>query len=220
MHPNDPNTAALPHNPPSTGASPPAGGPAAPGAEDAATRPRGRPLNALRHGATSRTLVLLDLGETHAEWTAHRDGIVASLAPVGALEVSLAERVAELVWRQRRVVRAEGALVRRTAEGAEPLVVADALNDLEEVQTIDDLRVLCGVQAKAQGAEPAAMLAAAERRLGHDREAALVPTCARGEALARYEAHLARQIAMTLATLKACRDLRVVSAPPSTGTVG
>jgi hypothetical protein len=61
--------------------------------------------NALRHGLRSELPVLP--GECADDWQAHRDGIVGSLAPAGGLETALAERVALILWRLRRVASYE-----------------------------------------------------------------------------------------------------------------
>jgi hypothetical protein len=58
--------------------------------------------NALRHGLRSELPVLP--GERARDWEAHQAGILRSLAPVGALEEALAQRVALCLWRQRRVI--------------------------------------------------------------------------------------------------------------------
>ncbi len=65
-------------------------------------------LNAVTHGLRSLSPVLPD--ECPDDWTAHRAGTVAALAPVGTLETELADRVALLLWRLRRVVRYETAV--------------------------------------------------------------------------------------------------------------
>ena len=52
--------------------------------------------NATRHGLTARAVVLPAV-ERADDWAAHRDAIVASLTPMGALEAELAERVAVLL---------------------------------------------------------------------------------------------------------------------------
>jgi hypothetical protein len=65
-------------------------------------------MNAVTHGL--RSLVPVLPGERAKDWTDHRAGIVAALVPVGALESELAERVALLTWRLRRVVRYESAV--------------------------------------------------------------------------------------------------------------
>ena len=63
--------------------------------------------NAIRHGIFARLPVVP--GEDPAGWDAHRAGILLALAPVGLLEVTLAERVALLLWRMGRLARYEAA---------------------------------------------------------------------------------------------------------------
>lgn len=62
--------------------------------------------NGTRHGlyAVDPALPGLERRET---WEAHREGVLRSLAPDGYLEEVLAERVAFLLWRLRRVARYE-----------------------------------------------------------------------------------------------------------------
>jgi hypothetical protein len=72
--------------------------------------------NATRHGIFAAVPVLTAAGETTEEWERHRVGVFDSLAPVGLLEATLAERVALLLWRLARVVRYEAAV---TAAGLE-----------------------------------------------------------------------------------------------------
>lgn len=267
-------------------------------------------MNATRHGLTAEAAVLSLVGETAADWAAHRDGIIAALAPVGALEAELAERVASLTWRLRRVVRAETAMVasqledaeRRAVRDARPLPPGESALDLEldeDPPTLEELRneaerlaprrdahqrvararfgaddadapldpgdVLvfaqdltrrAGVDLDAldralpdwrarrwtgrtvgdlaralrphpdphledadellTGASLSAMLDAdceaervedAERRLERLRAERVVPRSAdRAEVLERYEAHLQRQLSMTLATLRGVRE--------------
>jgi hypothetical protein len=73
-------------------------------------------LNAVSHGLRSLSPVLPD--ECPDDWTAHRAGTVAALAPVGTLETELAERVALLTWRLRRVVRYETTVTTADMEDA------------------------------------------------------------------------------------------------------
>jgi hypothetical protein len=63
--------------------------------------------NATRHGMLSAKLILEDEEPAAFELLLHELG--ASLNPVGAVEVSLVERVAITLWRQRRLVQAETA---------------------------------------------------------------------------------------------------------------
>jgi hypothetical protein len=76
-------------------------------------------MNALAHGLRSAAPVVP--GERPEDWEAFRDGISATLAPVGALETELADRVASLTWRLRRVAAYEtgvttAAVTRATAK--------------------------------------------------------------------------------------------------------
>jgi hypothetical protein len=62
--------------------------------------------NARTHGIFSREPVVPGV-ESLEEWEGHREGIISSLAPVGTLEETLAERAARLLWRLARVARFE-----------------------------------------------------------------------------------------------------------------
>jgi hypothetical protein len=108
--------------------------------------------NALRHGLRSELPVLP--GERARDWEEHQAGILRSLAPVGALEEALAQRVALCLWRQRRVILYEvgvtaaglaevGEEVRAQTEGdpslpdqgvPDTLKLQQFLQDLEEKQ--------------------------------------------------------------------------------------
>jgi hypothetical protein len=73
--------------------------------------------NSTSHGIFAAVPVIP--GECPEEWEAHRAGVVASLAPVGLLEVNLAERAGLLLWRLQRLARYE---------------VETVANDLEELE--------------------------------------------------------------------------------------
>jgi hypothetical protein len=62
--------------------------------------------NALKHGLRAQTFVVLP-EENAAEFRAHAAALIAELAPVGALESVLAERVAVATWRLARADRIE-----------------------------------------------------------------------------------------------------------------
>lgn len=62
--------------------------------------------NATRHGIRSPAPMVPGV-EKKEDWEEHRDGVLESLAPVGHLELTLAERVALLSWRLHRVTRYE-----------------------------------------------------------------------------------------------------------------
>jgi hypothetical protein len=57
--------------------------------------------------------------EKAQDWEEHRDGVLESLAPVGHLELVLAERVALLSWRLHRVTRYETESIALIQEKAE-----------------------------------------------------------------------------------------------------
>ncbi len=73
--------------------------------------------NATKHGIFSAVPVIL--GEDPEAWQLHRDGVVASLLPVGMLEVNLAERVSLLLWRLQRLARYEAEIVTAAMEASE-----------------------------------------------------------------------------------------------------
>jgi hypothetical protein len=79
-------------------------------------------MNALRHGISARHVVIPGL-ERAEDWETHRAALVTSLAPEGALEAELAERVAHALWRLRRVTAYE------THALAERQHVADSASD-------------------------------------------------------------------------------------------
>jgi hypothetical protein len=66
-------------------------------------------MNALTTGLFSRQLVLTALGETAEDLASFRRTALADLAPVGAVERELADRIALLIWRLRRPARCEAA---------------------------------------------------------------------------------------------------------------
>ena len=63
--------------------------------------------NATRHGFLSRRLFVCD--EDPAEFQTLVDDLTASLNPVGTLELALVEKIAVIMWRQRRLGYAETA---------------------------------------------------------------------------------------------------------------
>ena len=66
-------------------------------------------INALRHGLTAAKAVVLP-EEDADEFERLREGVIADLAPEGALQEALTHRVAVLLWRLDRVARLEAAL--------------------------------------------------------------------------------------------------------------
>jgi hypothetical protein len=73
--------------------------------------------NATKHGVFSTVIVLK--GESRAEYEAVLAGLRETLQPEGTLEELLVEKLATLVWRQRRLLMAEGAEIQKNMEFVE-----------------------------------------------------------------------------------------------------
>ncbi len=74
--------------------------------------------NALKHGLLAREAVIQ--GEDPAEFELYREQMLQELAPAGAVEAMLAERVVGLSWRLRRAERLQNAAFAALDEG-EPM---------------------------------------------------------------------------------------------------
>jgi len=74
-------------------------------------------MNSVAHGIYSVSPVIEDM-ESARDWKRYRAAMLTSLAPVGMLETTLAERIILTGWRQRRVARYETEQIRLTQEGA------------------------------------------------------------------------------------------------------
>jgi hypothetical protein len=96
--------------------------------------------NGVRHGLLASYPVIPRL-ESAALWHEHRLTTVESFAPIGPVETALAERVALILWRLRRVATFEQDTIHRARERAfgEVLVQHRPLLPLEGVDTIDDV---------------------------------------------------------------------------------
>ena len=64
--------------------------------------------NAIKHGLRAKQAVIP--GEDPAEFELHREQMLMELAPAGAVEMMLAERVVHLSWRLRRAERVQNAV--------------------------------------------------------------------------------------------------------------
>lgn len=103
-------------------------------------------LNAVHHGLTADAPIIP--GESVEDWLEFRDGIAGSLAPVGAFEAAIVERIATLFWELRRVsryereaiavaverVEADYAESRRVDLRGQPRSVAEAEERLEDAR--------------------------------------------------------------------------------------
>ena len=149
------------------------------------------------HGLGAADIVLRH--ESQLEWKRFHRDICKSLEPIGAMERALASRVAECLWRLRRVVLHERRLTdddfgRETAAAwrrrRNPVVMAE-LRALD-IGTIDD---------EALG--PAIM--------PDDRD---LPETSGIELITRYEAHISRQMHNALHELEAMQQRRNGASAP------
>ncbi len=67
--------------------------------------------NAEKHGILSDAPVVLQIGEDYDEWERHRVAMIDSLEPENHLEIVLVERIANLVWRIKRLERYETEMI-------------------------------------------------------------------------------------------------------------
>jgi hypothetical protein len=71
--------------------------------------------NAVKHGLLAKEAVIQ--GEDPAEFEMYRDGMLRTLAPVGPVEMMLAERIVGLSWRLKRAERLQNAAFAALEEG-------------------------------------------------------------------------------------------------------
>jgi hypothetical protein len=81
--------------------------------------------NATRHGLTARSVIVR--GELADEWTAHHAAVLRDLAPIGAVESAIADRIAELLWRLARAGAAESATIAAGLAEADAQAHSDAV---------------------------------------------------------------------------------------------
>jgi hypothetical protein len=96
----------------SNGAEGPSGGPKTAEGKEVAR------WNATRHGLRSPAPVVPGV-EKSEDWEEYRDGKLENLAPLGSLELALAERVTLLSWRLHRVTRFETGAIATSQETIE-----------------------------------------------------------------------------------------------------
>jgi hypothetical protein len=158
------------------------GGPKTPAGKTRSSR------NAVKHGVLSITPVIPDL-ESEADWWRYRSDILESLEPVGQLEESLAARVAEYLWRLRRVPVFEARKIAAALQVL-PNDLAIAANYAEKVLGTPITETITPEKVDNQvGA-----------RLLPDRDTVML--------IARYESHLHRLYIQTLHELEAIQTRR------------
>ena len=89
--------------------------------------------NRITHGILSTRLFLVD--ESAEEYQVLLDDLQVQLRPVGALELSLMERIAVSLWRQRRLVNAETAAI---SINMTPDTIADLVSEAMDISKYGD----------------------------------------------------------------------------------
>ncbi len=143
--------------------------------------------NAITHGIMSPHPGIIEGLETEEDFGRHVDGIVANLAPEGSLEEELARRIASLLWRLRRVIRYESAVINHRVH-----------------TTKQDLRIADSYLAPKRRAVPDPD----PQRVAAHQEARVIPAGDDIDKIMRYETHLHRHYVQTLHELEALQARR------------
>jgi hypothetical protein len=141
--------------------------------------------NALKHGIFSKMVLLK--GEPQSDFDSLLTGLRDDLRPDGMLEKILVEKLVSLIWRQRRLLMAEGAEIRK---GTEFFHIIDFTDDYE---------------AKPERVAEKKKLNAIARN---------VPDSPQLDRLLRYEASLERAFDRTLSQLERLQRMRLGQAVP------
>ena len=173
--------------------------------------------NALSHGLTAtRTVVLPE--EEPEEFERLRQGVVADLAPAGALQEALAQRIAALLWRLDRVARLEAELFAHghlakerdsLAHSETQALVARGLAEhlgekvLEAQGRLDELRHEIDMKMLVEAPSARVLVDRKESARAYDQ-------------LARHEATLQRALDRTLAAFHRLRDAATQAANADT----
>jgi len=167
----------------------------------------------LEHGLAAAEIFLPT--EDPAEWSRFHDDVLARFEPDGPIEAGLASRVAEVLWRLRRVARAEQQSV-SVAQLRRDTLAADRDRPRHTAASPD-------AQPGSIAGDPARDATAGRAGLGFyadvliadsvagrylDTLPVLLPDDRALELLIRYEAHLTRTLNHALHELEALQDRR------------
>ena len=158
-------------------------------------------MNATRHGLRAAALVIPGVESEH-EWESFHAEVLDSLAPQGAVESALASRIAELMWRIRRVPRAEQSFIATEQRRIDTIEYRKDMSDAVEKRhptEVDMEQITPRLMILGSSLAQLPRVSPAPRRL---------PAEAPLQNLIRYEAHLNRQIVQTLHELEALQSRR------------
>jgi hypothetical protein len=161
--------------------------------------------NALKHGLSAEAPVVRQV-ERVEDWEYHLEQVIASREPEGYLETELTVRIAELLWRLRRIARYEADNVGVALDTMPDALAAAArygaaLTGKEQKMTLEKIEMQTGIR--------------------------MLPDGDTLQKITRYESHLHRQLIQTLHELEAMQARRKgeqtplarldISGPPGSG---
>lgn len=164
-----------------------------------------RRYNRLAHGLRAAALVIPG-AESDEDWQRFEAHIMRSLDPQGAIEVALAARVAESLWRLDRITRAESEFIATARIRAEPPPWKKQEEPTAEQRAKNEelIRTNFYVESHVMG----------EAHRKHRLRTQLVPDREDLDRLIRYEAHLNRQLYQALHELEARQARRAGEPAP------
>ena len=143
--------------------------------------------NAVKHGLSAHAPVVRQV-EPVEEWEWHLEQVIASKEPEGYLETQLTIRIADVLWRLRRVSQYEADKISVALDqlpddyGATARYGAALGKPLEESLTLEKIEMQTGIR--------------------------MIPDGETLKNITRYESHLHRQLLQTLHELEAMQDRR------------
>ena len=171
--------------------------------------------NALANGVRL-TDPVIDEFESLEDWKAHRDSVVSGLCPVGSLETAYAERAALYLWRLDRVTRYENTATTFDHDDViHEFMIAlknpDLTRDRSEAVTLEKLRehLVKYLAEFARWGKDAAKLP--DQKAGLDivrreskriKDRRIVPDPSTIQTIIKFEGHLQRCLAQTMAELR------------------
>ena len=155
-------------------------------------------LNHLKHGLDADQIVLPS--EDPGDWSRFHDDALARFEPDGPIELGLASRVAEMLWRLRRIARAEQQSI-SVAQARRDALAQDRRRPPPESEPVDEQPAALGFYGDVLEAD-----AAASRHL--ETLPVLLPDDHMLDTIIRYEAHLSRVLRHALHELEALQDRR------------
>lgn len=178
-------------------------------------------LNSLKHGLEASSIVLPS--EDAAEWQRFHDDVLACFDVQGPVEAALASRVAECLWRLRRVTRAEqqavavGQMHRDTLVLDREQLASTPGSEAGESRDDPDFVTLALRRQELAGKlgfYATALIADSAASRLCETLPVLLPDDRALEMLMRYEGHLSRLLNHALHELEALQDRRRGNATP------